>query len=106
MFDSKYDDTHFDPNATFGYSAGTMMADVNLILVPSTTAVETVGAQAATVSATSGAVVIAGNADAGYAVYGVDGREVAAGVGNATIALPAGVYVVKAGAVATKVLVK
>lgn len=106
VFDSKYDDTHFDPNATFGYSAGTMMADVNLILVPSTTAVETVGAQAATVSATSGAVVIAGNADAGYAVYGVDGREVAAGVGNATIALPAGVYVVKAGAVATKVLVK
>lgn len=106
VFDSKYDDTHFDPNASFGYSAGTMMADVNLILVPGTTAVETIGAQTATVSTASGAVVISGNAEASYAVYGVDGREVAAGVGNATIALPAGVYVVKAGAVATKVLVK
>lgn len=106
VFDSKYDDTHFDPNASFGYSAGTMMADVNLILVPGTTAVDDVEASAAKVSVASGAVTISGNAGAGYAVYGVDGREVAAGAGNATIALPAGVYVVKAGAKAVKVLVK
>lgn len=106
VFDSKYDDTHFDPNASFGYSAGTMMADVNLILVPGTTAVEAVGASAAKVSVASGAVAISGNDGAGYAVYGVDGRKVAAGVGNATVSLPAGVYVVKAGAKAAKVIVK
>ena len=106
VFDSKYDDTHFDPNASFGYSAGTMMADVNLILVPGTTAVEAVGASAAKVSVASGAVAISGNDGAVYAVYGVDGRKVAAGVGNATVSLPAGVYVVKTGAKATKVIVK
>ncbi len=109
-FDSKYEGEtgHFDPNADFGYSGSTIMADVSLLFVPRATAVETIAAPQATVKAMHGAVAVSGNGGAPLAIYAIDGTQMATygSVTDATVSLPAGVYVVKAGTKSVKVIVK
>lgn len=109
-FDSKYEGEtgHFDPNTDFGYSGSTIMADVNLLFVPRATAVEPIATPQATVKAMRGAVAVSCNGGAPLAIYTIDGSQVAAygSVTDTTVNLPAGAYVVKAGAKSVKVIVR
>lgn len=105
------DESTLDPEKTedaFGYGASSLNPDVQILFVPGA-GVEDVSVDgSATIKAVDGAISVQGNAGKSVSVYSVDGKMVysATSVDNVTIAVQSGVYVVRAGGVAVKVIVK
>ena len=111
-FDSKWtgDDTHFDLNENFGYSAQTQRADINCLFVAKQlTNTTTINASHCSAKGLDGAIEVSSPAGCNLAIYRVDGSLVASFklTANTTI-IPStpGFFVVRVGQQAFKVLVR
>lgn len=101
----------FDSNPTFDAAAKTVTVPANCYAVISTTNISGIGdinldaTDTTRIFAADGAIRVVNN-DAAVEVYTLDGVQVATARGDATIAVNPALYIVRAGAVTAKVLVK